>query len=200
MFSSFVFAAVAFGGYFTFGDQTDGNLLKNYPDDDIAVMIVRVGVCMGVGFTYPLQGYIIKNSLASTLYGVGVKNDRYSLKALLFGNAKEVDSRLENADVSMISAQKYYPLVAVVIVIPLTLAISTDKLSALFQFNGATVGTFNQLICPTLIYYFANRNGVLVWKDETSINWMKVTAIAVMIGGTLLVPFMVFYAFDTLLQ
>ena len=200
VFSTFIFASVAFSGYFTFGEETNGNLLINYPDEDTAVIIVRIGICFGVGFTYPLLGNVIKNSLGSIIYGVGVKNDKYSLKALIFGENPDENERkkLEEMDVTMISAKEYYPLVAIVIIIPMALSLSTDNLSVLFQFNGATVGTFNQVIFPALIYYFACKNGVIPWKDKDKVNWKKIAAIVVLIGGSLLIPFMVFYAFDSL--
>ena len=196
LFSTFIFSSVAFAGYFTWGTQTDGNLLKNYPDDENAVIVARIGICFGVGFTYPILANVIKNSLASIIYGVGVKNDKYSLKAMLlrlFGK-KDVDKSLEDKDVTMISSLKYYPLVAIVVVIPMSLALSGVELTFLFQFNGATVGAFNQVIFPSLIYYFACKNGVIRKKN----NWMRCVAIIIVIGGTLLVPFMFFYAFDSL--
>lgn len=196
-FATFMYSLVAFGGYFTFGSDTDGNLLLNYPDGDLPIILARIGICFGVGFTYPILANVIKNSLASIIYGVGIKNDKYSLKTLLFGKSKPTKKKgqgLEDKDVTMISNLKYYPLVAVVIVIPVALSLSTNKLNALFQFNGATVGAFNQVIFPALIYCFACRNGVI--KKEK--NWMKYAAIVVVCGGCLLVPFMVFYAYDSL--
>eukprot|EP01084_Bolivina_argentea_P115045 204679_1 len=197
-FSTIIFATVAFGGYLTFGDETDGNLLLNYPNDHISIIIVRICLCIGLGFTYPVVANVIKNSMASIVYGVGIKNDKYSLYALIYGERNEYENKLVNKDVTMISNRMYYPLVGIVILIPLILSMVTNKLSVLFQFNGATFSTYNQILFPGLIYYFAYKNGVI--KHELNErNWKIIFAICVVVGGSLFIPFMLFFAFDELI-
>lgn len=199
-FSTFIFASVAFGGYLTYGEETKGNLLNTYPDDANAVIVVRVALCFAVAFSFPLLGNVIKNSLGSIIYGVGVKNDQYSWYALIFGKDEFVQKDLEEKDVTMIPASFYYPLVVIVVAIPFTLSMITNKLSVIFQFNGATVGTFNQVIFPALMYYFACRNGVIQPANKDAIHWKKWAAVFILIMGFSLIPFMVYYAIDTLLR
>lgn len=40
-------------GYLMFGSETDGNILKNFPDDDVLMLIVRIGFFFVVSFSYP---------------------------------------------------------------------------------------------------------------------------------------------------
>ncbi|OHT07770.1 Transmembrane amino acid transporter protein [Tritrichomonas foetus] len=41
-------------GYLIFGSDTEGNVLNNYPDDDVIITIVRVGFFLIVTMSYPL--------------------------------------------------------------------------------------------------------------------------------------------------
>lgn len=41
-------------GYIIFGDKADGNILNSFPDDDIVMIIVRVGFFLIVSFSYPI--------------------------------------------------------------------------------------------------------------------------------------------------
>eukprot|EP01083_Nonionella_stella_P271103 918390_1 len=197
-FSTFIFATVAFGGYFTFGEDTDGNLLLNYPNEDVLIMIGRIGLAFAVGFTYPLLANVIKNSLGSVIYGLGIRNDRYSFYALLCG-AHAPGDHSAHKDVTMISLKKYIPLVVIVVVVTVFISMATNDLALLFQFNGATFGTFNQVLFPAIIYVFACKNEVVPSNEDGSRSLKYYIAWGVIALGTVLIPFMVFYAFDSAL-
>eukprot|EP01083_Nonionella_stella_P090545 252927_1 len=69
------------------------------------IMICRIGLAFAVGFTYPLLANVIKNSLGSVIYGLGIRNDRYSFYSLLCG-AHVPGDHSAHKDVTMISLQK----------------------------------------------------------------------------------------------
>eukprot|EP01083_Nonionella_stella_P144528 451423_1 len=73
------------------------------------IMICRIGLAFAVGFTYPLLANVIKNSLGSVIYGLGIRNDRYSFYALLCG-AHVPGDHSAHKDVTMIPLHKYIPL------------------------------------------------------------------------------------------
>ena len=140
-FSTAIFCGIGFGGYFTFGSETMDNLLLNYPDDRIEIILVRVGMCIAVAFSFPVLSNAIKNSLASIIYGVGVPNNKYSsysLMALIKRNENYINPH-SNHSVLDISKCKFFSLVFIVILIPFFVSILTDQLGVIFQFNGATV-------------------------------------------------------------
>jgi len=205
-FSTFVFASIGFGGYFTFGTEMDPNLLLNYPDNRGEIIAVRIAMCVAVAFSYPVLGNAIKNSLASIVYGVGVPNDKYSFKALTYklmnyNNTGVYKNIHANHSVLDISNVKFYSLVIIIVSITFILAMSTNELGVIFQFNGATVGTFNQVLFPALIYIFAYRN-----LDNNQIRDHKYGKckyyLAILVGllGAILIPFMVIYAIDDLIN
>mmetsp|Transcript_15630 Transcript_15630/g.17367 ORF Transcript_15630/g.17367 Transcript_15630/m.17367 type:complete len:468 (+) Transcript_15630:34-1437(+) len=51
------YATVATMGYFIFFDETDGNILNNWPHDNLYVVVARIGVSLTIMFSYPMQAF-----------------------------------------------------------------------------------------------------------------------------------------------
>lgn len=72
VFSSFFIALILFisimlAGYFTFGVNTQGNVLNNYSHDDPLATIARLGVGLSTVFTYPLAFTGLRDGVLSLL-------------------------------------------------------------------------------------------------------------------------------------
>ncbi|EAX99220.1 Transmembrane amino acid transporter protein [Trichomonas vaginalis G3] len=63
-------------GYLLFGDETNGNVLKNFPDNDVLMIIVRIGFFFVVTFSYPCVAQPVMGSWGQMIYG---NNDAPSL-------------------------------------------------------------------------------------------------------------------------
>eukprot|EP01084_Bolivina_argentea_P247721 414416_1 len=203
---TFCFTSIAFGGYYTFGNKTEPNLLLNYPSSLLTINILRIALCVALSFSYSVLANTIKNSMASIIFGIGIKNDKYSLHKLIYLNyysliENENDKiERENKDVNTIKAYKFYILVFIIIISTLALSLSTNNLGFLFQLNGATAAAFNQIIFPAMVYYFGYKN--LQCNDVREHKYGKVKyylSIIIATFGTILVPFMVYFAFDSIL-
>lgn len=209
-FSTFIFCSVGFGGYFTFGDKTMDNILLNYPDSFISINILRITLCIALSFSYSILTNTIKNSLASIIFGIGIKNDKYSLYKLIYLNffyKKSCDYNFEyqqkikreNQTINNIETYKFYILIAFIITVTLSISLLTNNLGFLFQLNGATAAAFNQIIFPGLIYIYAFRN-IHQLREQKYSKFKYFVSIIIAGFGIFLVPFMVYFAIDTVLE
>lgn len=63
-------------GYLMFGTETNGNVLKNFPDNDVLMIIVRIGFFFVVTFSYPCVAQPVMGSWGQMIFG---NNDAPSL-------------------------------------------------------------------------------------------------------------------------
>ena len=199
-----VFVTVAFFGFFTFGDMVDPNIILNY-NSNTAINIVRIALCIGLSFSYAILTNTIKNSLATIIYGVGIKNDKYALYRLFTKNSMDyvnIDAIKErqNQNIITIERHKYIIIVSIIIIFTVSLSLITDNLGFLFQLNGATASAFNQIIFPGLIYIYAYKNNDKnnPIKSNPYSNIKYYFSVSIVIFGIFLVPFMLYFAFESL--
>ena len=153
-------------GYATFGDKTRSNILLNYPDDNIYVIIVRIGISIAVAFSFPVLANPWKQSMASLLYKV----DKYG------------------KDVNNLIWYKYYILVGILIFVTLTISMLVDDLGIVFRLQGSTAGIFLQMIAPGFIYYYYDKLCDTIIINNT-FHWLKLKgAIILIIFGCIMVP------------
>lgn len=55
-------------GYLMFGEQTDGNVLKNFDDSDILMTTVRIGFFFVVSFSYPIVAQPVMGSWSQIIF------------------------------------------------------------------------------------------------------------------------------------
>jgi sodium-coupled neutral amino acid transporter 11 len=56
-------------GYLSFLSRTDGDLLQNFPADDIPVNVARVLLSLTMVFTYPMEFFVCRAVLQSVMFG-----------------------------------------------------------------------------------------------------------------------------------
>ena len=166
-FVTVVYAVVALFGYLTFGDETKSNILLNYPDDNVFIIIVRIGFSIAVAFSYPVLANSWKQSAASLLFRV----DKYG---------KEANDLIW---------YKYYILVGILIFSTLLISMLTDDLGIVSKLQGSTAGTFLQIVAPGLIYYYYDKlyDGHMLDNKMHNLKWKG--AILLVIFGCIFIPF-----------
>jgi len=60
-----IYIVLASSGYTTFGDQVQGNILKNYPSSSIVVAAARIMISLVVTCCYPLQAHPSRKCLTT---------------------------------------------------------------------------------------------------------------------------------------
>jgi len=55
-------------GYLMFGEKTEGNVLKNFPDDDTFIIIIRAAFFLVVSFSYPCVAQAVMCSWSQLIY------------------------------------------------------------------------------------------------------------------------------------
>ena len=166
-FVTIVYAIVGVTGYATFGDQTATNILLNYPDDNIWIIIVRIGLSIAVAFSYPVLANSWKQSMASLLFRV----DKYG------------------KDANDLEWYKYYTLVAILIFATVIISMLTDDLGIVSKLQGSTAGTFLQIVAPGLIYYYYDKKLDRTMLDNKMHNFKWKGAILLIIFGFIMIPF-----------
>ena len=57
-----VYAMVGLMGYSTFGDKISSNILVDYPDSDVPIIILRIMLSFAISFSYPVLANAWKDS------------------------------------------------------------------------------------------------------------------------------------------
>ncbi|PGH36343.1 solute carrier family 38 (sodium-coupled neutral amino acid transporter), member 11 [[Emmonsia] crescens] len=114
---------MAFAGFFTFGEKTKGNVLNNFPPDNVMVNIARL--CFGLNMlaTLPLEAFVCRSVMTTFFF----PDEPYNLaRHLIFTSALVVSS--------------------------VALSLLTCDLGAVFELIGATSACALAYILPPLCY------------------------------------------------
>jgi sodium-coupled neutral amino acid transporter 11 len=114
---------MALSGYLTFGDKTLGNVLNNFPNDNIMVNIARL--CFGLNMltTLPLEAFVCREVMNEYWFGDEPYNPN---RHIIFSTA--------------------------IVVSALTLSMLTCDLGIVFELFGATSACALAFILPPLCY------------------------------------------------
>lgn len=66
-FSLLIYEATATAGYLLFGSKTNGDILSNFADDDVPVLIARIALTVVMMFSYPLAFNSYRASVTALL-------------------------------------------------------------------------------------------------------------------------------------
>lgn len=125
-----IYVAVAVGGFLTYGDQVESNILVSYPKQTMTT-IARICVSLLVSFSYPI------------LFLPG----RSSIMGLWRGFDKDEDAWLKN------NTFRYTVVTAGLLMGSLAVALVVEDLGLIFGFVGATGATIISFILPGISYY-----------------------------------------------
>lgn len=131
--SGFVCCLMGVCGFLNFGNKTKGNILNNFPSDDLLVNIARLCFGMNMITTLPLEVYVLREVIKD-LYIIYKANLNPSYKFQGF------------------SKLQHLATTAILILIPLIIALNTCNLGAVLEIVGATSGSLIAYILPPLCY------------------------------------------------
>lgn len=125
-------------GYIAFGEDTQGNILKNLPiskDDSIgiriALIIAYVGMALAVIMAYPLNIFPM----------------RYSILSMMIGNTK---LEQKYRDMSWKFRIVHYSLSFLLVALSVVIALCVQELDLIFEVTGGTTSSIIAFIAPGL--------------------------------------------------
>jgi len=138
-------------GYLQFGQATDGNVLQNYPSDDLLTNVARVAVTVTLLFSYPLMSFVNRNALD------------FVIVALLFRFSRSPgDSEGEVTATLVPKAGVWYwarvlAVSAAMMVLAWTISVLVPEIQTVFGLTGAVVTTVTTFLIPPLMYWRLHR-------------------------------------------
>lgn len=127
-FISMVFCMLmGYCGYSVFGDKTKGNILNNFPRDDLVINVARL--CFGFNMltTFPLEIFVLREVIATCLYG---------------------KSEQDETEAPPLSTRKLYVITTICVFTTMSISLTTCNLGALFELIGATTASTMAYILP----------------------------------------------------
>ena len=128
--TAMLYIIVSLLGYFTFGDNSNSNILTNYPHDDIVISICRIGLSIAVAFSYP----------------VVLTPARHCISSVFF-----------KRNASQINCLKFYVITIGSLFLTFAIAMIVDDLGIVMGFIGSSSSPVSILILPGLYYYLILR-------------------------------------------
>ena len=209
--ATFLYAAVGYAGYLTFGTLVLSDIIATYPAGNQIVTVARAGIALVVLTCYPLQAFAVRTSLGTLLAAgcdsMATKNPSSpdaiarsdaaspSHASAALGSLEAGANNGAAADALEVpEAASCGPLGRVFIVdsrsigiVMLLLATNTSlamvvtKLGLVVDINGSLAGTAITFIVPGAVFY-------LLQTPEKRQAGMGKSALVMAIIGTLLVP------------
>ena len=156
VFISVVFVGVS--GYFTFLDNTQGDLLENYCYDDTLMNVSRVLFAMTLLLTGPIEIFVAREVLSNLFWE-------------------------ENSPPSLL----YHIIITVsLVIISFILSLLTDCLGSVMEILGLFTGVPIAFILPALCYISLNPGPKLSWTSVLPMCSI-ITGTFVILSGTILV-------------
>jgi len=127
-----IYIACMTGGYWTFGDTCEGNILLNYHSSDILATIGQFATLLSVLSSFPLVFSGAREGLKNATFTFGY---------------------------SFVSSPAFHArLVIIMLFVASLFSIMLDDIKLIARLSGATMGSFLVYICPCLLYTKIVRN------------------------------------------
>lgn len=147
-------ALLAVSGYLSFGGNTRGNILNNFPADNVIINVARLCFAFNIFTTYPLECFVCREVILAYVYGEA-------------GSAGDVST----------TSNKAHRLVTVTLVVTsLLISMITCDLGVVLELTGCMSATALAYILPPLCYLKLASGSI--WR------WEKVACMACVGVGT----------------
>jgi len=120
-----LYSLAMFGGYFTFGNTCQGNILMNYASQDLLSTCARLATGLSILFGYPLLFKGVRDSTCGVIGSLGWK------------------------DIPKV------PLVTSLFMVITFIAVKVQDIQVIVGLTGALLGSFVCFICPPVLYILA---------------------------------------------
>jgi len=157
-----IYMIVSWCGYFTYGDEVKGDILKNYPANRL-ISVMRVFISLLVVFSYPLQLDPSRRCIMTLIDQIRMKKE--SKGGVDTGSNNNTPREEEGECVSLTKGEEsgiesaanvpiyYYSVTCSFLLGTFVLAYFIEDLSTILSFVGATGSTAVSYILPGLIYF-----------------------------------------------
>lgn len=149
-FSLYVIVAVS--GYSTFGDRVQANILDSYPENGL-VAVSRIGLAFVVIFSYPIQTFVARLSVASLtrVAAGGCCPTNTSVAGLLARPTNPSGSRM-----GTVFEFEALPVVTSVAFLGVTtlVALTVEDLGLIVDLAGAIGATMVSFVAPPVLYIY----------------------------------------------
>lgn len=135
----FIMIIPSIGAYFIFGNMADGNVLNSFPDNDIAMIIVRIGFFIIVSFSYPIIQVPITGSWSQAIFKENNASD-------LVGWRRALILLISN-------------------IIPLIVGMFLPKVKPAIAIGGAFGGCIVDFAFPGLLWIKATTHSIWKWDN-----------------------------------
>lgn len=155
----FLYVITMAAGYSTFGDNTMGNILLNYHNNDILAILGQVATGFSILFGFPLVAAGARESLVGAAAGLGYPQ--------------------------LGAPRNHAKLVIAILTFATAISVNAKDISFVMGLTGAALGSFICYICPAMLYVKA----VEVSKGKDSPEYKATAAskllipFGVIIGG-----------------
>ena len=125
--ATLIYIITAVSGYITFGDSTEGDILKNFNGDYQPAQVARLALALDVMCTFPLAHHSVRSGIIALAY-----NDEF--------------------DTDTLPMQKYIPLTVGMVISIVSLGVAIEQVEVVLAYNGGIFGSCITYISPALIY------------------------------------------------
>ncbi|CBY32108.1 unnamed protein product [Oikopleura dioica] len=137
----FVYIYVGFFGYSLFQEDVKGNMLLNFPRDNI-LQLTKLGFAMSVIVGFPLMIYPCRQSIFTCFVQPSLAKPTYETLA----------TETAESPVTFIPDNVFRMITAVIVFLTMTVAYFIQDVEVVLQLNGALMGSFIAFILPALCF------------------------------------------------
>jgi len=137
----FVYIYVGFFGYSLFQEDVKGNMLLNFPRDNI-LQLTKLGFAMSVIVGFPLMIYPCRQSIFTCFVQQTLAKPTYETLA----------TETAESPVTFIPDNVFKMITAVIVFLTMTVAYFIQDVEVVLQLNGALMGSFIAFILPALCF------------------------------------------------
>lgn len=143
-------------GYLMFGENIDGNILNNFADDDVLMIVVRVGFFLIVTMSYPITHPCVSCSWSDLIFGV-------NQAAELVGWRRALVLALSNG-------------------VTLIIAIFLPQVRPAIDLAGALGGNIGNFTLPAVMWFMSSKQKKSHWTNILSIAMAVFGCVTAVIG------------------
>ncbi|ODV58593.1 Avt2p ASCRUDRAFT_20566, partial [Ascoidea rubescens DSM 1968] len=142
------------GGFSIFRDKVKGNILNNFPSDDVLTNIARF--CFGLNMltTFPLEIFVVRD----------VIKDLQQQESFLPNNTDENDNQIYSDH--ELSDKQHFIITTVCVFLSMSVSLFTCNLGVMLEIVGSTTASLMAYIFPPLCYLKLTNNGNKNWKEK----------------------------------
>uniref|UniRef100_A0A7S4QR31 Amino acid transporter transmembrane domain-containing protein n=1 Tax=Ditylum brightwellii TaxID=49249 RepID=A0A7S4QR31_9STRA len=153
--SAFLFLILGVSGFLGFGDETQGDVLNNFPEGSMEANVARGLLAITMIFTYPMELFVGRHVLVDLFHNSQIECP-----------ISELQDRGEGSFLQRIMLNRRQKMTLGLYMLTLVPALFFDDLGPVLSITGAVGGSCLAYIGPGLVYIGVNSKLFLKWSDN----------------------------------